>query len=56
MLNLYNGNIELLDDKIGRLINPPRRLRPTCRPRGLLLGGDEPKAERRNATGRKAGL
>jgi hypothetical protein len=48
--------IEPLNDRIGRLINPPKRLRPFCRPRGLLLGGDEPKAERRNATERKADL
>ena len=47
--------IEPLNDRIGRLINPPKRLRPFCRPRGLLLGGDEPRAERRNATGRKVG-
>ena len=48
--------VEPLNDKIGRLKSPPKRLRLACGPRGLLLGGDEPKAERRNATGQKVGL
>ena len=49
----YYGDIELLHGKIGRLTNSPERLRPTRRSRDLLLGGDKPKAERRNATRRK---